>query len=171
MKFIEKDLEDVIYSQLQTEEGREALLARDFPVKDFFYLERQLQIGRYGTADLVTLSRAIYFPKIRAHEEGVPFIITVYELKLNEVGINTLIQTARYAKGIKVYLTKRGLLHLFRFRIILIGRRVDIQDWVYLFDILELYEFVEVYEYEYQIDGLFFRPVSLHMYQLDNAGI
>ena len=55
MKFLEKDLEDIIF-----EAPREELAKRGLHIEGKMY--RQLRIGNYGIADLVTIQRPIMIP-------------------------------------------------------------------------------------------------------------
>jgi hypothetical protein len=161
MRFLEKNLEQILYENLNTFALGERGLEVGFVSK--LNRKRQLRIGNYGKADLVTVERK---------DDHTGLLFTVYELKINEIDMNSLIQATRYVNGIKSYLEKYkpGLMKLNNdFKIILIGSEVNTDhDWIYLFDVFDID--VEVYLYFYQIDGLQFQPIYLQNYNLADKG-
>lgn len=150
MNFLEKNLEDIIYENAITEEGRRKLKERGLPIKGMVF--RQLYLGNYGRLDLLTIHNESYinFPDA--------LIFDVYELKQGVINIDTLLQAGRYAKGIKRIIATNGYdLHSREsiFRIHLIGSEVDLNgDFALLFDCLCN---VNLYTYSYNIDGIYFK--------------
>lgn len=138
MQFLEKDLEQIIF-----ESDRKVLLERGLYVHGT--MKRQLRIGAYGVADLVTFAR---MPK-----RGLR--ITVYELKQEQVGVKAMLQAYRYCNGILDYLiNKRGFKYNIRFKVVLIGRTVDTNDFCYLSDFIDYFD---VMTYKYEVNGINFR--------------
>jgi hypothetical protein len=71
MKFLEKDLEDIIW-----EASNERLQENGLDISGKKY--RQLRIGNYGIADIVSVTKPYYHEYFKKHQKG---IITIYELK------------------------------------------------------------------------------------------
>ena len=146
MNFIEKDLEDVIF-----ESDKKELEKRGLWITGKLY--RQLRIGNYGTADLVEFNR---IPRCRGAN------ITIYELKQNEINIDSFLQAIRYAKGISRYLEFRNVSFEYEISIILIGKKInDKGSFLYLPDIIptnisSLY-FLRTFVYAYEYDGIHFK--------------
>lgn len=149
MDFLEKNLEDIIYENALTEEGRRKLEKRGLPIKGMVF--RQLYLGNYGRLDLLTIHNKSYANYPDA------LIFDVYELKQGIVNIDTLLQAGRYVKGITRILVKND--HNLNqrdlaFRIHLIGSEVDLNgDFALLCDSLRD---VNLYTYSYNIDGIYF---------------
>jgi hypothetical protein len=168
MYLLETDLEEIIFYS-----DRQELSERGLDVKG--ELRRQLRIGNYGVADLVSFERAyIDFTKKR------PFLhVTIYELKKDKIGISAFLQAVKYSKGIKSYLKRRKPDMLTSFSIVLIGSDVDNSgSMCYLPDLLDhtlsttiplgnLCN-VDFYEYKYNLKGVNFQCSS--EYNLINDG-
>lgn len=159
MNFLEKDLEEIIYYS-----DRELLDSRGLYVTGI--AKRQLKIGNYGVADMVTFTR---------FTEPNNFLeITVYELKKEKVGISAFLQAVNYIRGIHRYLETRNFKNDVQFRIVLIGNKVDTNSsFVYLENILPLCNmdassFLSIYSYSYEIDGIKFKLE--YGYKLSNEG-
>lgn len=146
MEFLEKNLEDIIF-----ETPTENLDDRGLYVLGKRY--RQLRIGNYGIADMVTMSREyINYP----HTTYSILHITVYELKKNKLDENTLCQASRYVKGIKRYIKQRNIFNncSVEFKIVLVGKTFNLNNsFVYLADFVDN---VEIYTYEYKFNGINF---------------
>lgn len=111
MNFLEKDLEEIIFN---TPSG--VLLERGLPI--FGLKKRQLRLGKYGIADLVTIERdSTSWEKF--------FLITIYELKKDKIGISSFFQILSYAKAIKHYLEDVRGIDNFKIKLVLIGRELD----------------------------------------------
>ena len=161
MKFLEKDLEEIIFNSCNY-----SLQERGLDIQGT--LKRQLRIGNYGIADLVS------FERIRT-PMGVVVHIKVYELKKDTVNISAFMQAIGYVKGIKSFLQKRGINYEVVFSICLIGREINKNSTlVYLPELLVMddlytgYGFLTMYDYNYDIDGLVFNEVEC--YSLTNEG-
>jgi len=162
MEFLEKHLEDIIW-----EAGNEKLKERGLPIEGKKL--RQLRIGNYGVADIVTVKKR-YF-----EGSNIPYLdITVYELKKDKIGIGAFLQAVNYVQGIKTYLDEyRGVQAVFN--IVLCGREVDDSGgFIYLTDLIDSYEMVGsinnlmYYTYNYSIDGIVFK--NKKFYNLVNHG-
>jgi len=159
MRFLEKDLENIIWDNIHHKEdirklkskGLTCLYSFPAPVR-----ARQLRIGNYGIADMVTLNRC-----------SDEVYVTIYELKKDEVNIDSLIQASRYAKGITRYLSARFETWNLHVDIVLIGNKINQSDWVYLFG--SFINEVSIYTYDFDIDGLRFRERQM-MYSLIDEG-
>lgn len=158
MEFLEKDLEQIIWEASDKELSERGLFLRG---KRF----RQLRIGNYGIADLVTVHRQ------ERYEDFIDgkLIITVYELKKDKIGISAFLQALNYCKGISSYLRKRGFSD-YTLSIVLVGKSIDSSgSFIYLTDLIGNYSDnddkgflnkIEYYAYSYKIDGLSFKEES-----------
>jgi hypothetical protein len=170
MKFLEKDLEEIIYLS-----DRDKL--SDKGLTDYGKFYRQLRIGNYGVSDIISISKPYYHSGFKTKMKG---IITIYELKKDKVSVSSFFQALGYLKGIITYLEKRNKDHLFNYEICLIGKEIDLDSTIcYLpsifnFDIsendidLQSKTSVKIYTYNYTIDGLEFN--SCEDYNLINKG-
>lgn len=158
MEFLEKDLEQIIWeaSDKELRERGLFLLGKRF---------RQLRIGNYGIADLVTVHRQ------QKYEDFIygKLIITVYELKKDKIGISAFLQALNYCKGISSYLEKREFSD-YTLSIVLVGKSIDSSgSFIYLTDLIGNYSDnydkgyineINYYTYSYKIDGLSFKGES-----------
>jgi hypothetical protein len=172
MKFLEKDLEQIIYTADKTE-----LENRGLPI--FGKLKRQVRIGNYGVADLIEYSKPSFIQPWGRHEKGN---ITIYELKQEKISVSAFFQAIRYVKGILRYLEKckNDSKHHYNYNIVLIGRSICFDSSAcYLSDIFpaghgDIDAFshysvsISLYTYEYDVDGIKFKEVS--GYKLTNEG-
>ena len=163
MKFLEYDLEEIICKT-----SNDKLFDRGLPLHGRKF--RQQRIGKYGIADLITVSKF----------SGSPFqdpalVITVYEFKKDKVGISAFLQAVGYAKGIERYFSKRKKITKYNviIRIRLVGRYIDTDStFAYLADLIpsNYYgDFLSVYSYSYDIEGLTFKKEQ--NYSLIEEGI
>jgi hypothetical protein len=164
MNFLEKDLEEIIYNA-----DKELLAKKGLYVSGI--LKRQLRIGNYGTADLVSFHRSSH----PASKKIDPILtITVYELKKENINVSSFLQALGYTKGIKRYLEKRNFKFEYEFEIVLIGKEIDTKStFSYLEDIIpcNFYfatRFLSFYTYSYNIDGIEFNLET--DYKLANEG-
>lgn len=147
MDFLERDLEDIIYDT-----PSEYLYKRGLNV--YGKRIRQLRLGNYGIADLVTI-RKRFTPEEDNCFSYHEFFITIYELKKGNINISTYLQAIRYCRAIQRIFEKRKINAHFKFKIVLVGKTLDISsDFVYL---TEFNDMVELYTYQYKIDGLYFK--------------
>ena len=164
MKFLEKDLETIIW-----ETSNELLEERDFYIRG--KKNRQLKIGNYGVADLVTFEKQYYYS-----QKTNPFLnITVYELKKEKIGISAFLQAIRYCKGIKSYLEDNKPNIKFVLNIVLCAKDIDLSgDFVYLTDLLYSennfgqINSIDYYTFTYDFNGINFKQHS--GYNLINKG-
>ena len=164
MKFLEVDLEEII---CKTE--NDLLVERGLNI--FGHKKRQVRLGNYGIADIITFERPTrFFENIQKGK------ITIYELKKDKISVSAFFQALRYLKGCTRYLEKRDFdfLH-FDLEICLIGKEIDLESSVsYLGDlfendvIMESVTKISLYTYNYDIDGLSFQKVE--GYKLKNEG-
>jgi hypothetical protein len=149
MTFLEKDLEQIIY-----ESGRDLLEEKGLSIEGKLY--RQLRIGNYGIADLVSVKRPFYFQWDKEHDQKLfKGEIIIYELKKEKIGISAFLQSISYMKGIERYLEKRGKRDLFNLSICLIGKEIDTSgSFCFLASIDEFP--ISLMTYSYNIDGINF---------------
>lgn len=172
MNFLEKDLEQIIW-----ESDNNELYERGLMIQGKKY--RQLRIGEYGIADLVTVERGrkldFYGEKIT--ERGL--IISIYELKKERIGISAFFQAIGYAKGIKYFLDKNKPSINYEIQIYLVGNNVDTTgSFIFLPDLInkdsDEYSFTRIltnvryFTYSYKLDGMYFTEES--EYHLTNSG-
>lgn len=164
MKFLENDLEEIIYTT-----SKNKLIEKGLPV--YGKLFRQLRIGNYGIADLVEIER---ISEIHNNNVWQKLIITIYELKKDKIGISAFLQAVGYLKGIKRYIeVKYPLICDLEFKIVLIGSKVDTSStFTYLTDLLPTIsdgeDFLANYTYSIDIDGLEFNRIW--GYKLNDEG-
>lgn len=159
MDFLEMDLEDILFntpSEYLEERGLQMYGKR----------LRQLYLGNYGRADLITIRKTFIEADefcLRHHE----FVINIYELKKDAINIYTYLQAIRYCRAIQRIIESRSIEAYFKFKIILIGKIIDINnDFIFL---PELNNNVEIYTYQYKIDGLHFTRHK--RYKLSNENL
>jgi hypothetical protein len=160
MKFLEKDLETIIY-----ESGRGLLEQRGLFIEGKFL--RQVKIGNYGIADLIAYTRPYY----KKDKIFFPGQITIIELKKEKIGISSFLQSLQYVKGVIGYLQNKGVSHLFDINIVLIGKELDTQgSFCFIPDLLNVQGCgkIEFYTYDFKIDGISFKIEDC--YDLKNDG-
>ena len=150
MNFLEKNLEDIIYENSQTEEGRKMLRERGLDIQGKLF--RQVEIGGFGRIDLLEIR---FF---RCKDRLLRPLFIVYELKRNSLNRDTLIQACRYLCGLKSHIAnycfaseKRGYPMVVS---VVIGESVDDSNgFPFLFKSLR-----DVYAmtFSYDIDGIKF---------------
>lgn len=162
MTFLEKDLEQIIYDA-----DKELLAQKGLYIKG--KLKRQVRIGNYGICDLMTHERPYYSPYYKGIRKGV---ITVYELKQDKIGISAFLQALGYLQGIRHFLRKRKLNYNYNYKIVLIGKELDlVSTYCFLTSFINDYDLdnhidsdckflVENYTYNYGIDGIRFEEKS-----------
>lgn len=161
MTFLEKDLEQIIY-----ESGRDLLEEKGLSIEGKLY--RQLRIGNYGIADLVSISKPFYIGK--KEDESLlimPGTITIYELKKEKIGISALLQALSYSRGIQRYLEKKDKLNLFEIQITLIGKELDTTgNFCFIPNLFR--QKIKFFTYLYNINGIEFQ--YQYDYSLKNEG-
>ncbi len=173
MKFLEKDLEEIIYNTYlnSPEKLRKKNLYMHGSIK------RQLKIGNYGILDLLTITRDYEYEFVPVWDEEKRIfeckevirpilVLTVYELKKEKVGISAFLQCYGYIKGLKEWFKENKPKIRVRFESVLIGKELDTSgSFCYL---PELIHELEVYTYSYDVDGLNFK--NERDYKLTNKG-
>jgi len=155
MKFLEKDLEDIIY---ETDNAK--LRERGLPI--YGLKLRQVRLGGYGVADLITI-------QLRANNQTHPednityyfghtLIITIYELKQESIGFNALGQCFRYSKAIEGIINGLDLnlysIEDFELYRVIVGSKIDrSSDFCYL---INHTDFISAYTYDYGFEGISF---------------
>lgn len=163
MQFLEKDLENIIW-----ESDNEKLKQKGFLINGKKL--RQLRIGNYGIADLITFEKRHEF-----YTGSSSYLnITVYELKKEKAGISAFLQAIRYCKGISSYLDDKKPNLLYKLNIVICAKQIDIlSDYIFLTDLINNEDFsvlncVLNYSFTYDIDGIKFKKES--GYNLTNKG-
>ena len=161
MEFLEKDLEQIIW-----ESDNELLEEKGLDIFGKKY--KQLKIGNYGIADVISVEKCYhYFGHI---DKEIPFLnITVFELKKEKVGISAFLQALKYCRGIKTYLEENKPEIRFKLKISLISKTVDTSgEFVYITDLINhdlsgdfgLIKSIDFYSFKYDINGIIFNRVS-----------
>lgn len=143
MKFLEEDLEQMIWEASGTPEGRDKLYERGLHIKSLLY--RQVSLGSYGYTDLLGVSGKM----------GGGVILQVIELKKGELNCDHLMQLCRYITGLNRHISKHlQLPYEISIEAGLIGKSVkSSSDFVFLIDRTD----VGIYTYEFDLeDGLIF---------------
>jgi len=157
MKFLEKNLEDIIF-----ETDNLKLFERGLPIKGKKL--RQVNLGSYGVADLVCFERI---------KDQV--VVTVFELKKDCVNIDALLQALRYVEGIKTYfrLRKFHKKSNIKYIINLCGSKISDQKEIRLItsNLSDDFLLVDTYKYEYGLDGLYFTDFDIDCSILDERTV
>ena len=150
MELLEKELEDIVFKSPNR-------LLQDRGLDIFGKKYRQVSLYNYGIADIITF-RKHYSPQVDLHT----LTIDIWELKKDQVNINTLMQACRYVKAIKRIIEEGigdvGRL-LARFECVeisinLLGTSIDYSsDFLYAIDFIEN---VSVYIAAYDLNGINF---------------
>lgn len=158
MKFLERNLEDIICQTSNKELRKRGLLI--YGIK-----KRQLKIGNFGTADLVTLHWVpnVFQGKIMSHDIKV----TIYELKKDEISLNTFAQACRYKAGVLRYFKEvRKIDADIEVDIVLVGKRINGGDFTYTIEsMMDTY----ICLYDYRHDGIDFNYIH-NNYKLKISG-
>jgi hypothetical protein len=150
MRFLEKDLEDIIW-----ESDNELLKQKGLEIEGKKY--RQLKIGNFGVSDLITVKRK--------NDLCYNYLdISIYELKKEKVGISAFLQAIRYCKGIKTYLDENKPNINYRINIVLISKEVDLLgSFIFLPDLFyneyadNTISSINFYSFKYDINGILFK--------------
>lgn len=166
MNFLEKDLETIIY-----ETPNEILQERGLNISG--RKKRQVRIGNYGIADMITLEKSI--PSLMNGDYNFfrpdSTEIIIYELKQNKISVNAFLQSLRYMKGVDMYLKSRNF-NDYTIKLVLIGKEIELQSSIiYLTDYFvdsNANPILKFYTYIYEINGLKF--IEHENYSLTNDG-
>lgn len=147
MNFLEKNLEDIIFNTRTFN-----LFERGLDIIDYSSKKRQLKIGNYGIADIVLFGK-----------DYDVLNINVLELKKDTINIESLMQAARYVKGIDSYIRRKRRKEIeVQYTITLIGASLELNSsFVHLTDVLTENGFdLRIYTYQYEFDGIKFNRES-----------
>jgi hypothetical protein len=177
MNFLEKDLEQIIY-----EADKELLAEKGLRVNG--KLLRQVRIGNYGIADLVSIERPYYHTHFEFHCKGT---ITIYELKKENISVSAFLQAVGYVKGIMRWMEQHPKnieiisTSNYDINIVLIGKNIDKKgEFLYLADLLNTDNLgdnslldgfnlsLEMFTYDYDFNGINFTKIE--NYKLMNEG-
>lgn len=150
MKFLEKNLEDIIF-----ETDNEKLQERGLDINGRKF--RQLRLSHYGISDLVTVCR-----------HGQNLHIEIIELKKDLITTDTLIQSLRYLAGIKNFLRKRKFRNKVFYTIKLCGKSIqNLRDLSLLCSNMSAtnseIEWIQLITYSYDFNGLKFEEHYEHI--------
>lgn len=123
MNILEKEIEDLVYEVAR--EDTAPIRERGFPMRG--KVLRQVDLGSYGIADLITF---------RFNSQVIS--LQIIEIKRDDVNAQTLMQAARYAKGAEIFMNKHYP-HLAKrmldIEILLLGKKIDLSgDFPFLLD-------------------------------------
>jgi len=166
MKFLEKDLEDII---MRTD-------PYDLGLRGFFIPDnrrRQVGIGAYGIADIVGWERRKRIKGDLIFDGRLGELhIHVYELKKDVINVDALLQGIGYCKGIQSYIRDhRGFNYRIMFSLHLVGSSIDLSTTLsYMPDLIKINnEFnVRFTMYKYEFDGIHFEEIG--GYKLSDEG-
>lgn len=177
MKFLEKDLEQIIFEANPKDLKFINLCS---------YKKRQLKIPGHGVADLVLFEK-IYQKhadnkKCKVEIEDVGLKITVCELKKDKIGISAFLQAIRYCKGLQDYFISRNFFS-FIFEIVLIGKDLDkTGSLMYMPDLINIstntldsftfdcgLKAINFYTYNYDFDGVKFLREGIYLDSSDDS--
>jgi len=158
MNFLEQDLEEIIFTTDCDE-------LCDRGLYDTGQLFRQVKIGNYGIADLISFHRP-YYNSSGERENGT---IRIYELKRNLIDINAFLQAVRYARGIQRRIEKKKH-YPYNIEIVLIGKKMDKKSpFCFLPELITADSFyLTYYTYNYEADGIKFHNET--NYCMSNEG-
>lgn len=167
MYLLERDLEEIIFNTDAKELANKGLHING-------KLYRQLKIGNHGTADLICVSRDRYPIGLNPMTYIPTLCISIIELKKDKIGISAFLQAVGYVKGISEYLKYRNFSNPIEFKIILIGKQIDINStFCYLSEFIPSVNefeksFLDIYTYDYNINGVKFELQEI--FDMNNNG-
>ncbi|GAB3701247.1 hypothetical protein GCM10027592_29160 [Spirosoma flavus] len=172
MEISEKEIETMIWEAAGTEAGRKFLTERGLEISGTML--RQVGLGNYGVADLITMSFNWYGHKLPNGSRECA--IDIYELKKEAIDVNALGQALRYMEAVRHFLGELNLnLHLY-FGIHLIGKSINhSQNFLPLVrTVSNAQEFecstVFLYEYKFDFDGIRFHRTEGSNYSMSDNG-
>lgn len=146
MRFLERDLEDIIFNTHPAILSERGLVISE-------YRRRQVSVGNYGIADIISYSREFYGDF--HHEE-----VTIFELKKDVINIDAIAQCIRYMKGVnRFFEVRRGKNgRIPRIKGVVIGSKVDSStDLIYLPDLINGNRFgLSIKTFSYEVSGIYF---------------
>lgn len=166
MKFLEKDLEDIIYNNAKACYDRG--LKMGTPGRTGI-LMRQVKLGDYGVADMIAIEvnlQPVYAPWEESFHREV--ILTIIECKLNEVNVSTYLQAKRYKAALTQILQFYSLDNTdITINTVLIGQTVDVNsDFIFQY---QDDKDCTIFTFTYGIDGIHFEEVDKNWVKGDGA--
>jgi hypothetical protein len=138
MDFLEKDLEEILYTSNMYE-----VQSRGLDLFPYDRIYRQVPIGNYGIADLITVEKA--FGRYQ---------VLVYELKNKTINAASFWQVVRYMRGIKHFLSRTKMSQKFIVKGVLLAREVELSGEVCYLPMIQSDIFL--YTYQYELSGMRF---------------
>jgi hypothetical protein len=151
MNFLEKDLETIIWEAFNKDP--EILSKRGLDMYGTGF--RQLDLGGYGIADIVTmnLDKTIEVHPYAGRRVNRQITVDVYELKKDIINIDTFLQAIGYCKGIQRILDENYPSLEYLFKIHLIGKTIEKEsNFCYMVDFIEN---VSIYTYKADLESGF----------------
>jgi len=158
MRFLEKDLEDIICEALKDPKSKSLLVKRGlhflkYPLRH----KRQLRIGNYGISDIIITHRHPY------HKDCIH--VNVIELKKDVVDSVAVAQCANYMKGVTRYLDKRGIKYTISGSVI--GSHIERgSNFVHLMGNVSQ---ISVFTYSYGLEGIEFKEEEFDYHLIDEG--
>jgi len=151
MQFLEKDLEEIIYTATP-EELEKAGIEIHHTI-----LKRQVRIGNYGIADLIGFNKDLR-------------CIYIYELKKEKISVSSFMQILNYYKGVDRWLSLTNRFGKYRIELIIIGKELEKAGSLsYVPDLLYNSGMdISFYTYSFKINGLEFQ--AEYGYKLTEEG-
>lgn len=151
MKFLEKDLESIIWENHEACEGRGLAIDNSFFSKGLRF--RQMELGPFGTADLVY---------VRFNPELAQCWVQVVECKRIVVNADSYLQAKRYVAGLRALFDQMEFLGGVgvSFTTVLVGQRVN-TDGLLAYVISED-PGCQTFTYRYDVDGIRFNNATRH---------
>ena len=150
MNFLEKDIEDFLFTNFNNEKSLNRRGFYSFEKKYY----RQFNFGAYGICDIVGFS---------IDKNKKELSVTIYELKRESIGVDTFLQSLKYLKGVQKYLSETGYDSMFsniKLKLVLVGSSIDTNsNFIYMPDI---FDNVSFYTYSFNLNHgiLFERHIS-----------
>jgi len=149
MKFLERDLEGIIVGTDQV-----FLQERGLDLIDYELIFRQVNLGSYGVADIVTVSYKNY------GKDEKFFDVRVFELKQNVINADTITQCARYMQGVKSFIATHIKNNKRQIKVtgVVIGSSFDANNNIEF--LLQNIEGIDGFTYDYRYDGIYFTGIG-----------
>jgi hypothetical protein len=142
MDFLEKDLEEILFTS-----DAERIVARGLHLFNHDLLYRQVPLGNYGIADLISIRRDEY-----------SYRIVVYELKNKVVDAAAFWQTVRYMRGVWHFLQLAGISNKFCVYGVSIGREISLDGNLCYLPFIG--SDIMLFTYNYGLEGMRFNKYT-----------
>ena len=148
MRFLENDLETILFKASKTKKGRSYVANRGGPLIHR-PLHQQVKIGQYGRCDLLDV-----------HYDPWYIHTNVFELKKTAIKNDAVVQLFRYIKGMQSFIKNTPRFNNLNHWVegILIGRTIDVDsEFVKMMHYSE--PLISLYTYQYDMDGIRFKQL------------